>query len=51
MRILCFDIGGTSIKYGIVEDDKLLWHEEHPTNAKKGGRFIRGRLENADVMF
>lgn len=40
MKILVFDIGGTSIKYGECIDDELLNIEETPTNAKLGGQHI-----------
>ena len=40
MKILVFDIGGTSIKYGVCVDDILLDVKETPTNAKLGGRHI-----------
>ena len=40
MKILVFDIGGTSIKYGICIDDVLHNVKETPTNAKLGGRHI-----------
>ena len=40
MKILVFDIGGTSIKYGVCVDDVLLDVKETPTNAKLGGRHI-----------
>ncbi|MCI9326076.1 MAG: ROK family protein [Lachnospiraceae bacterium] len=38
---LCFDIGGTSIKYGIWEPERgFLMTDEKPTPAKKGGSEI-----------
>ena len=40
MKILVFDIGGTSIKYGVCIDDQLTDVKETPTNAKLGGRHI-----------
>lgn len=40
MKILVFDIGGTSIKYGVCVDDILQDIKETPTNAKLGGRHI-----------
>ena len=40
MKILVFDIGGTSIKYGVCIDDVLQDVKETPTNAKLGGRHI-----------
>ena len=40
MKILVFDIGGTSIKYGVCVDHVLQDVKETPTNAKLGGRHI-----------
>ncbi|MBR4982552.1 MAG: ROK family protein [Lachnospiraceae bacterium] len=40
MKILVFDIGGTSIKYGVCTDNVLQDVKETPTNAKLGGRHI-----------
>lgn len=40
MKILVFDIGGTSIKYGVCIDNILQDVKETPTNAKLGGRHI-----------
>ena len=40
MKILVFDIGGTSIKYGVCIDDQLQDVKETPTNASLGGRHI-----------
>lgn len=41
MRILAFDIGGTFIKYGVL-NEKFQFEEEHkiPTEAKKGGQAL-----------
>lgn len=40
MKILVFDVGGTSIKYGCCIDNTLTEVKETPTEAKKGGRHI-----------
>ncbi|MGN0307298.1 MAG: type III pantothenate kinase [Lachnospiraceae bacterium] len=40
MKILVFDIGGTSIKHGICIDNQLSKVEETPTDAKKGARHV-----------
>lgn len=40
MKNLVFDIGGTAIKYGICENDKLLQINEIPTKAHMGGRHV-----------
>lgn len=38
---LCFDIGGTKIKYGILSEDyKIIMHDQMDTEAKKGGPSI-----------
>lgn len=40
MKILVFDIGGTSIKHSVCIDDKLSEVYETPTGASLGGRHI-----------
>lgn len=40
MKILLFDIGGTSIKYGVCTDGELHSVRETPTNAYLGGNHI-----------
>lgn len=40
MNNLVFDIGGTSIKYGVCENDTLTDIKEIPTQAQKGGPYI-----------
>lgn len=40
MKILCFDIGGTAIKYGAYIDNELAYVNEIPTDATKGGQHI-----------
>lgn len=40
MKILVFDIGGTSIKHGYCIDNTLVEVHETPTDAKKGGRHV-----------
>lgn len=44
MKILVFDIGGTSIKYGSCVNDVLQEVKETPTNAGLGGRHIMDTL-------
>lgn len=44
MKILVFDIGGTSIKYGICINDVLQEVKETPTNANLGGSHIMETL-------
>ena len=44
MKILVFDIGGTSIKYGYCADGTMLEVKEVPTEAEKGGRHIMDTL-------
>ena len=41
---MCFDIGGTSIKYGTCIDHSLQEVKEIPTEAKKGGEHILSTL-------
>lgn len=41
MRILAFDIGGTSIKYGIINENFEITESHNvPTDAKKGGKAL-----------
>lgn len=40
MNNLVFDIGGTSIKYGVCKDNALTDMKEIPTQAKRGGAHI-----------
>lgn len=45
MKILSFDIGGTAIKYGILnENGEILELKETPTEANKGGRFVMDKV-------
>lgn len=40
MKNLVFDIGGTSIKCGVCQDDRLTDTAEVPTPAQKGGAYV-----------
>ena len=40
MRIAVVDIGGTNIKSGIWEEDKIIEQKETPTQAAKGGEHV-----------
>lgn len=45
MRILCFDIGGTAIKIGLVDElGNILENREIPTNALDGGEALIGKI-------
>ena len=44
MQVLCFDIGGTNIKYGVVEDGKIIYKDSFPTNYKQGHQDVTQRL-------
>ena len=44
MQVLCFDIGGTNIKYGVVEDGKIIFKSSFPTLFKKGNKDVTDRL-------
>lgn len=46
MRILCFDIGGTDIKYGVIEDEQILIKDLMPTNHQLGLDSVQNRLLN-----
>jgi len=40
-RVACIDIGGTAIKYGVIDENKgFLCKYEIPTQARKGGKAI-----------
>jgi len=41
MKYMCFDIGGTKIKYGIIDENyKILEKNQVDTNAYLGGKYI-----------
>lgn len=44
MKVLCFDIGGTNIKYGVIEDYQILEKNMFPTNYKRGHIELTDRL-------
>jgi predicted NBD/HSP70 family sugar kinase len=45
MQVISFDIGGTDIKYGIIQDDyQILMHDLIPTEAFNGGMSIINRV-------
>lgn len=45
MRILCFDIGGTFIKYGLCDENfNLIEKDKVPTYAQNGGQSIIERI-------
>lgn len=44
MKVLCFDIGGTDIKYGVIEDEVILTKASIPTNYQLGQESISNRL-------
>ena len=50
MKILVFDVGGTSIKYGTCLDGILLNVNEVPTNAGKGGAYILETLISFNLI-
>lgn len=45
MKILVFDIGGTAIKYGVCKDGELIFTNEIPTEAHKGGPHILNTIK------
>jgi len=45
-RILAFDIGGTNIKFGVVEDGKIIDRGSLPTYAEDGKDSVISRLVN-----
>ena len=44
MAILCFDIGGTDIKYGVIDNEKILEKGTMPTNPYLGQENVSNRL-------
>ena len=44
MKLLCFDIGGTNIKYGIIEDGVILEKSMFATHYKRGHKDVTDRL-------
>ncbi len=45
MKLICFDIGGTAVKYGVVENGNILEKYEMPTNTKLGQDNLIKRLK------
>lgn len=51
MTVLCFDIGGTNIKYGVIENYTILEKGLFPTEYKKGQQDLKERiLKKANEM-
>lgn len=46
MKVLCFDIGGTNIKYGVIENEVILDKGMFATDVKNGNTDITNRLIN-----
>lgn len=44
MKVICFDIGGTSVKYGVVEDGVILFKDSFNTHLAGGNSLITERL-------
>lgn len=44
MQVLCFDIGGTDIKYGIVKDEVIIEKHKVPTEAKSSQKELEKKL-------
>lgn len=44
MQVLCFDIGGTDIKYGIIKDEIIIEKYKVPTYAKSSHEELEQRL-------
>ena len=46
-KYISFDIGGTMIKYGIVdENDNIMESFEIPTEAEMGGPYVIKKIQN-----
>lgn len=41
MKVLCFDIGGTAIKYMLIEDDKEIALGEIKSRAREGASYLK----------
>lgn len=46
MRVLCFDIGGTNVKYGVVENEQFLEKGLFDTDAHLGKEHMNNKLVN-----
>lgn len=46
MRVLCFDIGGTNVKYGVIENEKFLEKGLFDTDAHLGKEHMNNKLVN-----
>ncbi len=46
MRVLCFDIGGTNIKYGVIDNEQFLEKGLFDTDAYKGKEYLTNKLVN-----
>ncbi len=44
MKVLCYDIGGTDIKYGVVEDGKIIYKSSMKTSPDLGRESLEERL-------
>ena len=44
MKVLCFDIGGTNVKYGVIKNGEILEKSMFPTNYKRGHKDVTDRL-------
>lgn len=44
MRVLCFDIGGTNIKYGVIENEQFLEKGLFDTEAERGKEYLSNKL-------
>ena len=50
MKVLIFDIGGTSIKHGICTDGVLSDVAESPTQAALGARHVMDTVDRKSVV-
>lgn len=44
MRVLCFDIGGTNVKYGVIENEQFIEKGLFDTEASLGKDVLNGKL-------
>jgi predicted NBD/HSP70 family sugar kinase len=44
-KVICFDIGGTAVKYGIISEGKILEESKFPTEPSRGAANLLARME------
>lgn len=44
-RVLCFDIGGTFVKYGLIQEGKMISSDKFPTDRSDGQTVLASMKE------